>query len=1119
MVRRVRQAYLERPALPVLEVLTKPEASRVVLLGDPGAGKSTLARYVALSLTENSPVQGLEAFAGWVPLLVELRIYAEAGWRERTFEDFLHHLHVTEGLGLPASVLEKCLSGNGQVVVVFDGLDELFDPQVREAVTSRIAGFASRHPQARILVTSRVIGYQRAILDGAGFAHFMLQDLDNEQIRQFVNRWYESSCPDDPVRVRQLCRRVTDAVEHSASVRELAGNPLILTILTIIGRRKELPRDRRTVYEHAVSVLVEQWDPNKRLKDRVEESMPYLGSEDRQELLQLVSRRMQEGQGGIAGNHIPGPDLLETFTGYLRERYELPPDRATAAARVMLQQLRDRNFVLSRYGGEVYGFVHRTFLEYLAATDIAHRFNEERSLSPDDIINGVFARRWKDPTWREVLLLLTGRINERFTATAIDHLLSIHTTKRDRFEAVRALFLAIRYISEVRKPGTLSRQSQAAADRMIDILESDDEFHHWFMLEEIDEIQPVLSGLGQHWAGHGRYLHWYNVRGQFNHPRPEFGESALELSAQIATALRLAPPADSFKLRHLATNSPNAYVRRSTLNALADGWADDPDTAAFLRDRATNDPEPNPRKTALYALPRSWAGDPDTAAFLRDRATNDPEPGPRSAALQVLARSWAGDPDTAAFLRDRATNDPEPGPRSAALQVLARSWADDPDTAAFLRDRATNDPEPNPRSAALQVLAQDWAGDPDTAVLLRDRATNDPEPNPRSAALQVLARSWAGDPDTAVLLRDRATNDPEPNPRSAALQVLARSWAGDPDTAVLLRDRATNDPEPGPRNTALQALAQDWAGDPDTAVLLRDRATNDPEPGLRSAALYTLPRSWADDPDTAAFLRDRATNDPEPGPRSAALYTLPRSWADDPDTAAFLRDRATNDPEPGPRNTALQALAQGWAGDPDTAAFLRDRATNDPEPGPRSAALQALAQGWAGDPDTAVLLRDRATNDPDATLRQSAVQTLARGWAGDPDTAAFLRDRAINDPDATLRQSAVQTLARGWAGDPDTAAFLRDRAINDPDATLRQSAVQWFSVVTPDPTAAVPFLARLADQEDASVRIAVVRALGYGWPTHPAVEPLLRERFARDPDREVRTTATELLNSLPLGLA
>jgi hypothetical protein len=66
MLARVRAAYRDRPARPVLEVLAEPGGQRVVLLGDPGAGKSTLARYLMLALADtastdaSSPVPVLE---------------------------------------------------------------------------------------------------------------------------------------------------------------------------------------------------------------------------------------------------------------------------------------------------------------------------------------------------------------------------------------------------------------------------------------------------------------------------------------------------------------------------------------------------------------------------------------------------------------------------------------------------------------------------------------------------------------------------------------------------------------------------------------------------------------------------------------------------------------------------------------------------------------------------------------------------------------------------------------------------------------------------------------------------------------------------------------------------
>ena len=43
-------------------------------------------------------------------------------------------------------------------------------------------------------------------------------------------------------------------------------------------------------------------------------------------------------------------------------------------ATAMLRQFRERNFILSLFGGGVYGFVHRAFLEYFCADDLRRRF-------------------------------------------------------------------------------------------------------------------------------------------------------------------------------------------------------------------------------------------------------------------------------------------------------------------------------------------------------------------------------------------------------------------------------------------------------------------------------------------------------------------------------------------------------------------------------------------------------------------------------------------------------------------------------------------------------------------------------------------------------------------------
>ncbi len=263
MLVRIQRAYQDRPVFPVLDEVGAPAGQKLMLLGDPGAGKSTLARYLMLTLasvgTDHADAAGssdkaLGNLAGWLPLLIELRTYADPQWRDRTFLDLIGYLHATQNLGLPKAVLEAFLQQGGQALVIFDGLDEVFDPERREQITRQIEAFADRYRQVRVIVTSRVIGYQRAILDAAGFTHYMLQDLDPDQVKTFTTAWYRASWPDNPSEAARLNERLLGAVKDSAAVAELAGNPMLLTILAIIGRRRQLPRDRRNVYEHAVSV-------------------------------------------------------------------------------------------------------------------------------------------------------------------------------------------------------------------------------------------------------------------------------------------------------------------------------------------------------------------------------------------------------------------------------------------------------------------------------------------------------------------------------------------------------------------------------------------------------------------------------------------------------------------------------------------------------------------------------------------------------------------------------------------------------------------------------------------------------------------------------------------------
>ncbi|WP_327009763.1 HEAT repeat domain-containing protein [Dactylosporangium sp. NBC_01737] len=1124
----VLRAYRDRPCRPVLEVIAEPAGRKLVLLGDPGAGKSTLARYLLLALAgAHAPVDGtgdpVDSFGGpgpggrvpvglrgCLPLLVELRTYAESRWRagrEVTFLDLIDHLHGTEDVGLPRSVLEPFLDDGGAAVVIFDGLDEVFDPRVRAEVTAQIEGFAARYPRVRVVVTSRVIGYRRQMLDGAGFGHWMLQDLDDDQIRAFTTGWYDRSCPDDPVQAGRLRDRLLAAVGASAAVGELAGNPMLLTILAIIGRRQELPRDRRSVYEHAVNVLVERWDVNRHLRDeRI--NVDLLDAQDKLELLQLVARHMQDAPKGLAGNHVPGPNLVDWFRGYLEQRFGLPAERSIPAARAMLAQFRERNFILARFGSEVYGFVHRAFLEYLAAGDLTRRLTDF-DLTPDQVL-AVYEQHWHDPAWAEVLLLLTGMIPDRLAVQAITRLLAADPYWRLRPYVPRHLLLALQASTEIRKTATLAPHAHALTRALTTLLEETatrEQRHDQELSDAVDRLTPHLAGVfSPTWPAAVLYQNWYHRSSQRLASIPPY--TTARTAATIHTTLT---SDDLGTLRRNATD-PNWATREAAVRAIAAGWADDPGTLPWLRDRATTDPGEAVRRTAVEAIAAGWADDPGTLPWLCDRATTDDHWAVRQAAVEAIAAGWADDPGTLPWLRDRATTDDHWAVRQAAVEAIAAGWADDPGTLPWLRDRATTDPGEAVRQAAVEAIAAGWAQDEGTLPWLRDRATTDPGEAVRQAAVEAIAAGWADDPGTLPWLCDRATTDDHWAVRRAAVEAIAAGWAQDEGTLPWLRDRATTGPGEAVRQAAVRAIAAGWAQDEGTLPWLRDRATTDPGEAVRWAAVRAIAAGWADDPGTLPWQGARATTDDHRAVRQAAVRAIAAGWADVPGTLPWLRDRATTDPGEAVRQAAVQAIAAGWAQDEGTLPWLRDRATTDPDEAVRQAAVQAIAAGWAQDEGTLPWLRDRATTDPDEAVRQAAVRAIAAGWADDPGTLPWLCDRATTDPDEAVRQAAVRAIAAGWADDPGTLPWLCDRATTDPDEAVRQAAVQAIAAGWADDPGTLPWLRDRATTDDHwAVRRAAVQAIAAGWADDPGTLPWLRDRATTDDHWAVRQAAVQAI--------
>ncbi len=616
-----RDLYRNQAPQSVVELVKNSDINLLVILGDPGSGKSTLLKYLALDwatyenelFKTNHTQPSDQLLLRPLPLFVELRRLSR-----QVPLDVLEYFHSGNVLDrLNKSQLHDWLSA-GRVLLLFDGLDEVFEPAKREEVIREICRLAHDYPAAKIIVTSRVYGYQNYArsLTNHGFRHWLLEEFDDQQIKDFCDRWHQETFGDGQQADRDRCRdRMSAAIARGRTIRELAGNPLMLTMMCILNRKSRLPDERLEFYRQATDLLLRDWDvEHKKLPDRCQDIQLTLNQ--KQKIVRRVAFFLQNTDGGLKGNLIAQADLQAIVADYLRT-LSLPNPEGWAEA--LIDALQERNFTLCSAGTGYYAFVHRTFLEYFCATELWERFNQrdsgsQNAISMDDLIHTVFGQYWNDDAWREVLILLAIKLDIGFAKQAIASLVQLDHATSEKADFAN-LFLAADCLAELPE-----RSAIAELDR--DLLQQLRSLTTWEALREVrsredwgfnQRIRKVreraLSCVAQHWQDHPDTLPW---------------------------------------LKDRARSDEIQFVRRAAVQELARGWKNDTKTFNFLCEVATQDPfqrsdsqlrhiESNPRETALVRLLEIAPENPQVIDLLRDRAANDPDDLLRQWATEQLA--------------------------------------------------------------------------------------------------------------------------------------------------------------------------------------------------------------------------------------------------------------------------------------------------------------------------------------------------------------------------------------------------------------------------------------------------------------------------------------------------
>jgi hypothetical protein len=272
-------------------------------------------------------------------------------------------------------------------------------------VARLVESFTRAYPQCRFVVTSRIVGYTDAARLGEQYTTTTVQDFTLADVEKFLSYWYRLVFVSQmglgnaaEQAAQRQTQQLLSAISGSERIRELAINPLLLTVIALVHRdRVKLPDRRAELYDEAVSVLLGKWDEARGvlLEQPILPDRPF-DTTDRRLLLQSVALHMHEQQQKEIETEALQDLLRQLFRPLVSD-----DGLADKAVNRFLQMIEERTGLLVARGDGVYTFSHLTFQEYLAALAVAAR---------DDYVTYTLARSG-EAWWREVILLEAGHLS------------------------------------------------------------------------------------------------------------------------------------------------------------------------------------------------------------------------------------------------------------------------------------------------------------------------------------------------------------------------------------------------------------------------------------------------------------------------------------------------------------------------------------------------------------------------------------------------------------------------------------------------------------------------------------------------------------------------------------
>ncbi|MCA6544390.1 MAG: NACHT domain-containing protein, partial [Pseudanabaena sp. M074S1SP2A07QC] len=397
--------------------VAKKDHKQIIVLADPGMGKSTLLRMEAgkTAKEQREKLEGLLALdikneeeilkaidVVVLPIYLRLSDLAkESGTLLEIISRLLRIYYLETGEKIEKVLIEKLKKG--QCLLLFDALDEVpNDKGQRQNLKNKILNPFIQSYSCPIICTSRIVGYG-GLLDQAKEVEIV--PFTTKQTEEYIEVWFKNAkkfLQNQEVSATSLINEL----KEKPQIQGLVQNPLLLSLVCSLAQTKDiqLPARRTQIYEQAVDKMLNKWGiENERPSLDNDEEEPFKKIEQ-ENLLRYIAYHFSCQQE--VTEIFSKTDLLKVISEFSKKD-NLSSDRCNQ----IFNELTNEHGIIQQLSDNrnEYLFLHRTFQEYLTASYINEKINIKGNQEAGIAL--VKEHLWQFD-WHETISLVAGLMTD-----------------------------------------------------------------------------------------------------------------------------------------------------------------------------------------------------------------------------------------------------------------------------------------------------------------------------------------------------------------------------------------------------------------------------------------------------------------------------------------------------------------------------------------------------------------------------------------------------------------------------------------------------------------------------------------------------------------------------------